>query len=48
MRYRGDRAALEPARPLTLTVREGERIVRRVRAPEELKARCPPAGGWAR
>jgi serine-type D-Ala-D-Ala carboxypeptidase (penicillin-binding protein 5/6) len=41
VRYRGDRAALEPARPFTLAMREGERIVRRVRAPEELKGPLP-------
>jgi D-alanyl-D-alanine carboxypeptidase (penicillin-binding protein 5/6) len=41
VRYRGDRVALEPARPFTLTLRKGERIMRRVRAPEELTGPLP-------
>jgi D-alanyl-D-alanine carboxypeptidase (penicillin-binding protein 5/6) len=35
--HRDERAALVPRRPVTVTVREGERIERRLRAPEELE-----------
>ena len=42
VRYRGDeRVALEPARALTLNVRRGERISRRVRAPKEIEGPLP-------
>jgi D-alanyl-D-alanine carboxypeptidase (penicillin-binding protein 5/6) len=41
VKYRGDRVALEPAQPLTLSVRKGERISRRVKAPEELEGPLP-------
>jgi D-alanyl-D-alanine carboxypeptidase (penicillin-binding protein 5/6) len=41
VKYRDQRAVLEPARPLTLNLRQGERIARRVRAPEELTGPLP-------
>jgi D-alanyl-D-alanine carboxypeptidase (penicillin-binding protein 5/6) len=41
VKYRGDRVALEPARPLTLSVRKGERVSRRVKAPDELGGPLP-------
>jgi serine-type D-Ala-D-Ala carboxypeptidase (penicillin-binding protein 5/6) len=41
VKYRGDRVALVPARPLTLSVRRGERVGRRVRAPDELAGPLP-------
>ncbi len=41
VKYRGDRVALEPARPLTLSVRKGERVSRRVKAPDELSGPLP-------
>jgi D-alanyl-D-alanine carboxypeptidase (penicillin-binding protein 5/6) len=37
VKYRDDRAALVPRRSLELTVRRGERVSRRVSAPEELE-----------
>jgi D-alanyl-D-alanine carboxypeptidase (penicillin-binding protein 5/6) len=37
IKYRDERAELVPRRPLTLTVRRGERVSRRVHAPDELK-----------
>jgi D-alanyl-D-alanine carboxypeptidase (penicillin-binding protein 5/6) len=35
--YRDERAALVPARDIVLTLRDGERVRRRIRAPEELE-----------
>jgi serine-type D-Ala-D-Ala carboxypeptidase (penicillin-binding protein 5/6) len=40
-KYRDDRVNLVPAHPLTLDLRRGESVVRRVRAPEELKGPIP-------
>jgi len=37
VKYRDERAELVPRTPLVLTVRRGERVSRRVRAPEELE-----------
>jgi D-alanyl-D-alanine carboxypeptidase (penicillin-binding protein 5/6) len=39
--YRDERAALVPRRPAKVLVREGERIGRRVRAPDELEGPLP-------
>jgi D-alanyl-D-alanine carboxypeptidase (penicillin-binding protein 5/6) len=39
--HRDERAALLPRRAVTVTVREGERIRRRVRAPETLEGPLP-------
>jgi len=39
--YRDERAALVPRRPAEVLVREGERIGRRVRAPDELEGPLP-------
>jgi D-alanyl-D-alanine carboxypeptidase (penicillin-binding protein 5/6) len=39
--YRDERAALVPARAASVTVRAGQRIARRVRAPEELEGPLP-------
>jgi serine-type D-Ala-D-Ala carboxypeptidase (penicillin-binding protein 5/6) len=39
--YRDERVALVPARNAVLTLREGERVRRRVRAPEELEGPVP-------
>jgi serine-type D-Ala-D-Ala carboxypeptidase (penicillin-binding protein 5/6) len=41
VKYRGDRVALVPAAPLTLSVRRGERVSRRVEAPGELGGPLP-------
>jgi D-alanyl-D-alanine carboxypeptidase (penicillin-binding protein 5/6) len=41
VKYRGDEVALLPGKPLTLSVRKGERITRRVKAPEELAGPLP-------
>ena len=41
--YRDERAALVPARDAVLTLRDGERVRRRVSAPEELEG--PLAAG---
>jgi D-alanyl-D-alanine carboxypeptidase (penicillin-binding protein 5/6) len=40
-KYRDDRVSLVPASPLTLTLRGGERVTRRVRAPKELVGPLP-------
>jgi serine-type D-Ala-D-Ala carboxypeptidase (penicillin-binding protein 5/6) len=39
--YRDERAALVPARDAVLTLRHGERVRRRIRAPEELEGPLP-------
>jgi D-alanyl-D-alanine carboxypeptidase (penicillin-binding protein 5/6) len=39
--HRDERAALVPARPAVITLRDGERVRRRVRAPEELEGPLP-------
>ena len=39
--YRDERAALVPARQAVLTLRDGERVRRRVRAPEEVEGPIP-------
>ena len=41
VKYRDDRVDLVPAHPLTLTLRDGERVTRRVRAPKELTGPVP-------
>jgi D-alanyl-D-alanine carboxypeptidase (penicillin-binding protein 5/6) len=41
VKYRSDRVGLVPARPLTLDVRAGEKISKRVRAPVELAGPVP-------
>jgi D-alanyl-D-alanine carboxypeptidase (penicillin-binding protein 5/6) len=57
--YRDERAALVPARDAVLTVRDGERVRRRINAPEELEGPLPAGtrvgtvtvfvdGEWAR
>jgi D-alanyl-D-alanine carboxypeptidase (penicillin-binding protein 5/6) len=40
-KYRDDRVSLVPARPLTLVLRAGEQVTRRVRAPKELAGPMP-------
>jgi D-alanyl-D-alanine carboxypeptidase (penicillin-binding protein 5/6) len=42
VKYRDDRAALVPRTPLELTVRRGERISRRISAPDELEGPLAP------
>jgi serine-type D-Ala-D-Ala carboxypeptidase (penicillin-binding protein 5/6) len=39
--YRDEEAALVPARPAVVTLRDGERVRRRVRAPDELEGPLP-------
>jgi serine-type D-Ala-D-Ala carboxypeptidase (penicillin-binding protein 5/6) len=41
IKYRDERAALVPARDAVVTVRDGERVRRRTRAPEELEGPLP-------
>jgi serine-type D-Ala-D-Ala carboxypeptidase (penicillin-binding protein 5/6) len=43
--YRDERAALVPARDIVLTLRDGERVSRRVRAPDELEGPLPKGAG---
>jgi serine-type D-Ala-D-Ala carboxypeptidase (penicillin-binding protein 5/6) len=43
--YRDERAALVPSRDLTVTVREGERVRRVVRAPDEVEGPLPAGAG---
>jgi D-alanyl-D-alanine carboxypeptidase (penicillin-binding protein 5/6) len=45
IRYRDERAALVPSRDIVLTLRDGERVRRRVRAPEELEGPLPAGAG---
>jgi serine-type D-Ala-D-Ala carboxypeptidase (penicillin-binding protein 5/6) len=41
VKYRDERVALVPRRPLKVTVRRGQRLVRRVDAPDEIKGPLP-------
>ena len=45
--HRDERAELVPRRRVALTVRTGQRVTRRVAAPDELEGRCRRAPGWA-